>query len=71
MVSPELMTALRELSRSDKFYIMQVLVSELAQQETDLIKPNQDYPVWSPYGAEAAADTMLSVLRAAQAQDHA
>lgn len=71
MVSSELMTALRELSRADKFYVMQVLVSELAQQEVDLIKPNQDYPVWSPLDAVDAADTMLDVLRAAQAQDHA
>jgi hypothetical protein len=37
MVSSELISTLRELSRSDKFYIMQLLLSELAQQETDLI----------------------------------
>lgn len=71
MVSLELISALRELSRSDKFYIMQILISELAQQETDLIKPNQSYPVWSPYDAVEAADTMLKVLQAAKAQDHA
>jgi len=62
---------LRELSRSDKFYIMQLLLSELAQQETALIKPDQSYPVWSPYDAVEAADTMLKVLHAAKAQDHA
>jgi hypothetical protein len=71
MVSLELISTLRELSRSDKFYIMQILISELAQQETDLIKPNQSYPVWSPYDAVEAADTMLKVLQAAKAQDHA
>jgi hypothetical protein len=71
MVSAELISTLRELSRSDKFYIMQVLISELAQQETDLIKPNQSYPVWSPYDAVEAADTMLKVLQAAKTQDHA
>lgn len=71
MVSSELISALRELSRSDKFHIMQILISELAQQETDLIKPNQSYPVWSPYDAVEAADTMLKVLQAAKAQDHA
>lgn len=38
-----------------------LLISELAQQETDLIKPEQAYPVWSPYGADEAADTMLKV----------
>lgn len=71
MVSPELISTLRELSRSDKFYIMQLLISELAQEETDLIKPGQSYPVWSPYDADEAADTMLKVLHAAKTQDHA
>ncbi len=71
MVSSELISTLRELSRSDKFYIMQLLISELAQQETNLIKPDQAYPVWSPYDAVEAADTMLKVLQATKAQDHA
>lgn len=71
MVSSELISTLKGLSRSDKFYIMQILVSELAQQETDLIKPDQSYPVWSPYDAVEAADAMLKVLYAAKAQDHA
>lgn len=71
MISSHLISTLKGLSRSDKFYIMQLLISELAQQETDLIKPEQAYPVWSPYGADAAADTMLKVLQAAKAQDHA
>ncbi|NEO68844.1 hypothetical protein [Moorena sp. SIO3H5] len=70
MVSSELISTLRELSRSDKFYIIQILISELAQQETDLIKPDQSYPVSSPYDAVEAADTMLKVLQAAKAQDH-
>ncbi len=71
MVSPELISILRELSRSDKFSIMQILISELAQQETELIKLDQSYPVWSPYDAVEAADTMLNVLQAAKTQDHA
>lgn len=71
MVSSELISTLRDLSRSDKFYIMQLLISELAQQETDLIKPEQAYPVWSPYGADEAADTMLKVLQSVQTQDNA
>ena len=70
MVSLELISTLKGLSRSDKFYIMQLLISELAQQETDLIKQGQAYPVWSPYDAVEAADTMLKVLQATKAQDH-
>lgn len=71
MVSLELISTLRGLSRADKLHVMQVLISELAQQETDLIKPGQAYPVWSPYDAVEAADTMLKVLEAAKAQDDA
>ncbi|MEA5418009.1 hypothetical protein VB712_02160 [Spirulina sp. CCNP1310] len=50
---------------------MQLPLSEIAQQETDLIKPEQAYPVWSPYGANEAADTMLKVLQSTPTQDHA
>ncbi|MGB0562321.1 MAG: hypothetical protein ACPGVO_11020 [Spirulinaceae cyanobacterium] len=70
MVSSELISTLKELSRPDKFYIMQLLIAELAQQERELIQPGQAYPVWSPYGADQAAHTMLDVLQAAKAQDH-
>ncbi|MGB5969220.1 MAG: hypothetical protein WBG70_12930 [Spirulinaceae cyanobacterium] len=56
--------------KSDKLYIMQILISELAQQETDLIKPEQSYPIWSPYDAVEAADTMLKALQTVKAQDH-
>ncbi|WP_242541581.1 hypothetical protein [Phormidium pseudopriestleyi] len=49
---------------------MQILLSELAQQETSLIQSQQSYPLWSPYSADEAADTMLKVLEASQSQDH-
>ncbi len=48
--------------------MMQVLISELAQEETSLIKLDQSYPVCSPYDAFDAANTMLEVLRAAKSQ---
>ncbi len=70
MVSSELLSTLQGLSRTDKFHIIQVLISDLAQQETDLIKPDQSYPVWSPYDAVEAADTMLKVLEDSQSEDH-
>ncbi|ACK70890.1 conserved hypothetical protein [Gloeothece citriformis PCC 7424] len=49
---------------------MQVLISDLAQQETELVKPDQSYPVWSPHNATEAANTLLEVLKAAKSQDH-
>jgi hypothetical protein len=70
MVSTELLNSLHTLSRADKLYIMQVLISELAQEETNLIKPDQSYPIWSPYDAFDAANTMLEVLQAAKSQNN-
>jgi hypothetical protein len=64
MVSAKLLSSLQELDRSDKFYIVQILISELAQLETNSIQPGQSYPVWSPNDAFEAADTMLKVLQA-------
>ncbi|MBS3029208.1 MAG: hypothetical protein HCA25_19645 [Dolichospermum sp. DET50] len=69
MVSTELLNTLHTLNRADKLYIMQVLISELAQQETNLIKPDQSYPILSPYDAFDAANTMLEVLKAAKSQN--
>lgn len=63
MVSPELLNTLQELSRAEKLYIAQILISELAQQEPDLIKAGQSYPIWSPYDAFTAANIMLEVLQ--------
>lgn len=71
MVSTKLLNTLHSLSRAVKLYIMQVLISELAQEETNLIKPDLSYPVWSPYDAFEAANTMLKVLQAAKVQNDA
>ncbi|MEA5603196.1 hypothetical protein [Nostoc sp. UHCC 0252] len=71
MVSAELLNTLQGLSRAEKLYVVQVLISGLAQQEADLIKPEQSYPVWSPYNAIDAANTMLEVLQATQNQNNA
>lgn len=70
MVSGELLDTLQGLSRADKLYIMQVLISQLAREEADLIKPDQSYPVWSPYDAFEAANTMLEVLQADKTEPH-
>jgi hypothetical protein len=70
MISTELIATLRSLARPDKFYVMQLLISELAGQEEDLLKQGQSYPVWSPYDAFSAADEMLKALEAVKDQDH-
>lgn len=64
MIPVELLNTLQSLNRVDKLYVIQVLVSELAQQESDLIKQEQSYPIWSPYDTFEAANTMLEALQA-------
>lgn len=71
MVSAELLKNLRCLDRADKLYVMQVLLSDLVQEEAELLKPGMAYPVYSPYEAFEAADTMLEVLKRSQTEDHA
>lgn len=67
----QLFPSLRELKRAEKLYVIQFLVSELAQEETPLIQPGIAYPVWSPYDAFDAAAIMLNALAEAKLSDHA
>jgi hypothetical protein len=42
---------------------MQFLVLELAQEEgVALLQPNRAYPIWTPYNAFEAAETLLNAL---------
>ena len=61
----ELLPALSELPRRDKYRVVQFLTAELAQEEAKL-SPGADYPVWSPYEAHDAAATLLQYLKADQ-----
>ena len=58
----ELLPALHELPRADKFRAVQFLTAELAQGEGNL-SPGSEYPVWSPYEAHEAAATLTQYLR--------
>lgn len=69
MTMLELMPLLNKLNRAEKLQLIQYLASELAQEESELLKPGMSYPVWSPYDAFEAADTMLKVLEAENSTD--
>jgi hypothetical protein len=64
MASTELLNTLRALDRGEKLHVLQVLVSELAQEEASLLRPSMTYAVWSPFDAHEAADAMLKLLKA-------
>ena len=59
----ELFPALRELNRADKLRVMQFLVLELAKEEDTLMTAGVEYPLWSPYDAFDAANTLLHALK--------
>ena len=58
----ELLPALHELPRSEKFRAMQFLTAELAQEEGAALASGE-YPIWSPHDAVGAAHTLTQYLR--------
>jgi hypothetical protein len=65
---PELLPALRALSRADKLHLLQHLVVELAREEgVPLVEMGAAYPVWTPLHAFEAASVMLKALEGAGA----
>lgn len=51
-------------------HAIQVLVSNLAQEEGNLLKPGVVYEFSSPYDSSDAARTMLDVLEQAKINNH-
>ena len=59
----DLLPALHELPRMDKFRALQFLTTELAQDESPGLLTGAAYPVWSPHDAVDAAATLREHLR--------
>jgi hypothetical protein len=63
MLVTDLLPEVQKLPRADKLRLMQFLVFELARDEgVDLLPADQMYPVWTPYNAFDAANTLLIAL---------
>jgi hypothetical protein len=61
----EILPDVQALPRADKLRLIQFLAQEMAEaEEPPALVPGEEYPVWSPYDAFAAANTLLEVLRA-------
>ena len=66
----ELLPILRALPRADKLRVIQFLVGEIATEENiPPIEAEGSYPIWSPYNAFDAADTLLEALAEEDAAD--
>lgn len=60
---PTLQSAIKILSRSDKFRLVQFILCELAEEESSsLLENGREYPIWSPYNAHDAAGILLKEL---------
>ncbi len=60
----ELQSSVKILSRVEKLSLIQFIVSELAKEEGSTIFKNGGvYPIWSPYDAFEAADTLYNELK--------
>ena len=64
----ELLPAIHALPRADKLRLMQVLVTEIANEEAIGLPPTDiSHAIWAPYDAYDAAATLLRVLNEDQA----
>jgi hypothetical protein len=63
MTFDQLITELRKLNRIQKLQAMQVLVNELAIEEDAFIEVGAVYPIYTPHGNEAAAQTLYDYLQ--------
>ena len=59
----ELLPVLQALPRDDKLRLLQFLAFELAKEEGVVpLETGETYPIWTPYNAFDAADTLLKAL---------
>jgi hypothetical protein len=66
MVLTELESEVKTLSRRDKFLLLQFIISDLAKEEAIMLKDGEEYPIWSPYDAVEAAETLFHELQKAK-----
>ena len=63
----ELLPQLKALPRTDKWRLMQFLVSELAKEEGfTRLETGSTWPLWTPYDAFDAATMLLDALEEEQ-----
>jgi hypothetical protein len=62
VLSRDLLTELRRLSRAEKLQAIRVLINDLAASEEELLIPGMPYEIWSPYDDADAAATLMKLL---------
>jgi hypothetical protein len=69
MLTPEFLDELRKLKRAEKLRVVQILVNDLAEEEGVSLTSELEYPIYTPFGNEAAAQILFEALRASKAND--
>lgn len=62
MAVQELIPTLRELSRSQKWEVMQFLMRELESEEVMPLVQGATYEVWSPFDSHEAARKLATLI---------
>ncbi len=65
VLSEQFLAELHQLNRTEKFRVVQLLVSELAKEEIpgeSLLQAGAEYEIWSPFDAYEAAETLQAML---------
>lgn len=63
----ELLPEIQALCETDKLHLISILADDLAKRGGQA-KAGSSYPVWTPYGAGAAADVLMKALRDGEEQ---
>ena len=73
MLNSKLFVQLEQLSRGDKFQIIQFLMAELAKEEGFelLDNNNKAYRTWSPHNYSDAAHKLMSLLEQEEGKENA
>lgn len=62
MLLTELIPKVKLLPHADKLRLLQLLVTELAEEDVALLSPNREYPIWTPLNTFGAAETLMKML---------
>jgi len=66
----ELQYAIKPLPRLEKLRLMEWMIADMTREETALtLKSGESYPIWSPYDAYDAADTLWYELSEEKRRD--
>jgi hypothetical protein len=70
MIQEALLDELKALNREEKLRVVQILVNELADNES-ILDSNAVYEVWSPQDDGNVAETLMQLLEEAKEHSHA